>query len=354
MKISIIFQLFLLTIIKSETWYDPVSGANRYDGKNGYAGSRGKALTHFYLCGNRLYRVHYLGADKDTWTGEYCCCGEVGDGRPIDGIAISGGQGYQVRLKNGKWQDIVYGYDIYDHKNGMAGIFNYPIDAILVSGGDTYRAAIGPSTSLIEIVATKLSNNLFQVHKEFNFESEEFILDNDKVLITGKLYHNLDAQLSDGIIKLTIQDNNVVHADWSGLLPENVNKALKSLIDVYNQQTTFESKITAGIVHGDVSVKIFWAEKKIEINASSKITKDHWSHRGGVKFTIYMKDNHNSYKKYAKNYATICNFNWEKAFGLLKDHVNHNHVGYGVMSGIISTCVFVALSAARIIPLLAI
>ena len=120
-------------------------------------------MTHFYLCGSRLYRVHYLGADRDTWTGEYCCCGEVGDGRPIDGIAISGGLGYQVRLKNGDWQPLVHGYDIYDEKNGMAGVFDQQIDAVLIEGGETYRVAYGPSTSLIENVAKKVSQNLFGV-----------------------------------------------------------------------------------------------------------------------------------------------------------------------------------------------
>jgi hypothetical protein len=262
MKIPIILVLFLLIIIKSETWYDEVTGADTNESKNGYAGSRGKALTHFYLCGGRHYRVHYLGDPSDQWTGEYSDCDPVGNGRSIDGIAISGGMGYRVRLKNGRWLSMAYGFDIYDLNDGMAGILGYEIDAVLVTGGNSYRVAYGPSTSLIENVATKTSQNLFRITSEFNFDRNVFILENDKVIVYGKLLHKIDVELQKGIIKLTIKENNVVEADWSGLLPENINKFLKQIINVYNIQSSFESKISAGLVNGDVSVKLFWLEKK--------------------------------------------------------------------------------------------
>ena len=95
------------------------------------------------------------------------------------------------------------------------------------------------------------------------------------MIVYGRLYHNLDAELQKGAIKLVIQDNNVVSADWSGLVPDNLKKFLKQAINVYRTQTGFEWKIASGMVHGDVSLKIFWPEKKMEINVSSKITKDH-------------------------------------------------------------------------------
>lgn len=340
----IIFQLFLLTIIKTEYWYPPVSGANKEDGKNGYAGSRGSALTHFYLCGSRLYRIHYLGDPWDKWTGEYCCCGVVGNGREIDGIAISGGQGYQVRLKNGDWLPIVYGYNIYN-KDEMAGKLNYPIDAVLVNGGDSYRAGIGPSSSLAENVGQKIGKSLFGLNLEFSFEEEKLILNNEKVIVFGKLIYNIENQLKNGVIKFTIQNNNVISADWSGLLPENVKKFLKQIIDVYDCQSSFESKFTYGIVHGDVSVKIYWLEKKIEIYAGAKITEDHWEHRGGIKFTIFMKDSHNDYQKFSKRYAMAININWDKIFSMLKFHQNANHVGNSLISGIISIYVIIAFQA---------
>ena len=348
MKIPIILVLFLLIIIKSETWYGIITGADINDGKNGYAGSRGKALTHFYLCGGRHYRVHYLGDPSDQWTGEYDNCDPVGNGRSIDGISISGGKGYRVRLKKGDWLDMIYGFDISDHNNGMAGILNNEIDAVLVEGGDSYRVAYGPSTSLIENVASKISQNLFRITSEFNFDRNVFILENDKVIVYGKLLHKIDVELQKGIIKLTIHENEVVKADWSGLLPEKVNKFLNQIIDVYNVQSTFESKFSAGLVNGDVTVKIFWLEKKIEINVGSKITKDHWTYRGGVKYTIIMKDDHDDYQKFAKRYKVnnLHDFSWQKIKDFLDNFKNVNSVSNNIIGGIISTFVFVAFLGA--------
>ena len=92
------------------------------------------------------------------------------------------------------------------------------------------------------------------------------------------------------------------------------------------------------MVNGDVTVKIFWLEKKIEINVGSKITKDHWTYRGGVKYTIFMKDEHNDYQKTARKYAVnIPNFN---DYDFLNKHQNVNNVGTSI--GIISKFIMVA------------
>ena len=56
--------------------------------------------------------------------------------------------------------------------------------------------------------------------------------------------HKIDVELQKGIIKLTINENNVVKADWQGLLPEKVNNFLNQIIDVYNIRTSFESKFS--------------------------------------------------------------------------------------------------------------
>ena len=74
-------------------------------------------------------------------------CKPVGIGRPIDGIAISGGKGYQVRLKNGRWLGMVYGYDIEDLNKGMAGILGKERDGILITGGERYNACTGGFSS---------------------------------------------------------------------------------------------------------------------------------------------------------------------------------------------------------------
>ena len=101
------------------------------------------------------------------------------------------------------------------------------------------------------------------------------------------------------------------------------------------------------MVNGDdVSVKIFWLEKKIEINVGSKINIDHGSYRGGVKYTIFMKDNHNEYQKSTKRYiVNDPNFNWEKVKAFLNNHQNVNDVDISIISGIITTFILIAFEA---------
>ena len=153
----------LLLLIKCETWWGEVSGHDTSDGKNGYAGSRGKAITAFYLCGDRKYRVHYKGDSKDTWTGEYCSCDPVGIGRSIDGISISGGYSYKVRYKNGNWEKPVTGYSINDSKNGYAGTLGKEIDAILIEGDNIYRAAYGGHSSNVEEVSKRVNESIEEI-----------------------------------------------------------------------------------------------------------------------------------------------------------------------------------------------
>ena len=117
-KINIYLSMIIILFFKTafcekETWFNEVNGYSTNDPKNGYAGSGGKAITAFYLCGGRRYRVHYLGDNKDSWTGEYYGYDEpVGIGRKIDAIAISGGYNYRIRYFKGNWEKPVNGYNI--------------------------------------------------------------------------------------------------------------------------------------------------------------------------------------------------------------------------------------------------
>ena len=120
MKISlnrVLLFFIIFNSIKSEAWFAEVTGHDINDPNNGYAGGKGKAITAFYLNGNRHYRVHYLGNEKYSWTGEYWGSGVVGIGRSIDAISISGGYNYRVRYKNGNWEKPVNGFNIYDGVN---------------------------------------------------------------------------------------------------------------------------------------------------------------------------------------------------------------------------------------------
>ena len=288
-KILIIFILFIF--IKCETWYDEVTGHNTNDAKNGYAGSRGNSITAFYLNGDRKYRVHYRGDDKNSWTGEYCCSDPVGIGRPIDGISISGGKKYRVRYKNGNWETPVDGFDIYNSKNGYAGTLGKEIDAILIEGDDGYRVAYGGDSSNVEEVAKRVIKNLFGLNYNYNFEHETTIIDNYYIKVTVILLYEYNYNYKQKI-NLVIKNNKAVDVNL-GDLDTNLLEEIKKVInfDITNLKSKFESSFANGMSNGSVNVEFYWFQKKIVINAGSKITENHHSYRGGYKITIYLKDN---------------------------------------------------------------
>ena len=284
----------LLLLIKCETWWGEVSGHDTSDGANGYAGSKGKAITAFYLCGDRKYRVHYKGDSKDTWTGEYWSCDPVGIGKSIDGISISGGYSYKVRYKNGNWEKAVTGYDINDSKNGYAGTLGKEIDAILIEGDNIYRAAYGGHSSNVEEVSKRVVKNLFGIDSSYSFDEETTIIDNRYVKVTVKLEHEYNCKLSSDI-NLVIKNGkptDVNLGDFGNLL-EELNKVINFKIE--NVQSNIKVSFSDGMNNGEVQFFFYWFEKKIVIYGGSKITQDHHSYRGGYRITIYLKDNINDY-----------------------------------------------------------
>ena len=124
----------------SKKWLPQVSGYNRYDDNNGYAGIFGKSITSLRVSGGKAYRVHVKGGkwlpavtgnnSNDSNNGY---AGTTG-GSEIDGVAISGGVQYAVHIKGGNWLPAVSGYNINDDDNGYAGILGRPIDAIMIKG----------------------------------------------------------------------------------------------------------------------------------------------------------------------------------------------------------------------------
>lgn len=297
MKLSL--NVFLLTIIllffvKSETWWGEVRGYNIYDGQNGYAGSSGKAITAFYLCGNRRYRVHYKGDDKNSWTGEYWGCGVIGIGRAIDGISISGGYHYRVRYKNGKWEAPVTGYNIYDSRNGFAGTYGREIDAIAIDGNEIYRAGYGGDSSNVEEVARRVVKNLFGINAYYSFDYEKTIMDNYYSKVTVKLEHEFNWK-SDTKMSLVIKNNvpTDVNLGNFGNLLEELNKAVN--FNLNDLQAKLKYSFSNGMSNGSVNINIYLFQKKIELIGGSKITADHSSYRGGYKITIFFYDHINEF-----------------------------------------------------------
>ena len=288
--------IFLSSSITCETWFGEITGHDRNDGKNGYAGSSGKAITAFYLCGGRNYRVHYLGDDKNTWTQEYCCCEPVGIGRSIDAISISGGKIYSVRFKNGRWGGKITGYNIYDSKKGYAGSLGKEIDAILIEGGDIYRVAYGGESSSVEEVSKRVVKNLFGLDYTYDFEHETIVKEDKYIRVTVKLERSYNYN-AKSYINYVIKNNKLVDiniGDFGNILEE-----LKKVVffDIKSVQSKFEYSFTRGMCNGSVKIMINWLQKKIEIYTGSKITDNHNSFRGGFRITIYIKDDINDLKQ---------------------------------------------------------
>jgi len=128
----IILYVLALLVIHSEAatkkWLPTVTGYNKNDSNNGYAGIFGKSVTGLRLSGGKAYRVHIKGK---SWlpavTGNNVNDNNNGyagtlNGDIIDGVAISGGVQYAVHIQGGQWLPAVTGYNINDSNNGFAGI----------------------------------------------------------------------------------------------------------------------------------------------------------------------------------------------------------------------------------------
>ena len=117
---SIVELCVLFIQIKNDRWYPAVNGYDISDHNNGYAGDSDAICVDFYLCGKRKYRVHYLGDDKNTWSGNFTNCDPAGIDREIDGICIYGERSYKGRLfDTGLWANVVKNWNISNHENGM-------------------------------------------------------------------------------------------------------------------------------------------------------------------------------------------------------------------------------------------
>jgi len=153
MKASSLIKYFLLAILVIETsqeWLPQVTGYNKNDANNGYAGIFGRPITGVRVSGGKAYRVHVKGGNwLPAVTGNNANDsnnGYAGNGKIIDAVAISGGREYLVHVQGGSWLPPVKGYNINDSNNGYAGILGKPIDAIMIHGR-TYAVSVGQGSS---------------------------------------------------------------------------------------------------------------------------------------------------------------------------------------------------------------
>jgi len=129
-----------VTPVSNKKWLPPVTGYNKNDANNGYAGIMGRAITGLRVSGGLAYKVHIYGGrwlpavtgnDPNDFNNGYAGT-EKGD--VIDAVAISGGVRYAVHIKGGNWLPVVTGYNVNDDNNGYAGVIGRSIDAIMING----------------------------------------------------------------------------------------------------------------------------------------------------------------------------------------------------------------------------
>jgi len=124
-----------------KAWLKEVSGYDKLDHANGYAGVYGEPITSLRMDGGQKYRVHLLNRRK--WLGkvngnddyEYIngYAGTV-NGEPIDAVVIGGNVEYAAHVLGGGWLPPVSGYNLSDSINGYAGNIGHAIDAIMIKG----------------------------------------------------------------------------------------------------------------------------------------------------------------------------------------------------------------------------
>jgi len=175
----IILYVLALLVIHSEAatkkWLPTVTGYNKNDSNNGYAGIFGKSVTGLRLSGGKAYRVHIKGK---SWlpavTGNNVNDNNNGyagtlNGDIIDGVAISGGVQYAVHIQGGQWLPAVTGYNINDSNNGFAGILGKQIDAIMIKGrsyATSYNEGSLPVNDKIKTIYNYMRNNVSGATKQ--------------------------------------------------------------------------------------------------------------------------------------------------------------------------------------------
>ena len=126
-----------IQMLNRKPWLPEVHQANPNDVRNGYAGVPGRPIDGIAVSGGHKYRVHILGGNwlQET-TGYDNTYNSIFSGRPgekIDGFMIDGNIQYQCHTDEG-WYSPVRGYNPNDAINGYAGKFGHPIDGISIQG----------------------------------------------------------------------------------------------------------------------------------------------------------------------------------------------------------------------------
>ena len=290
---NIIIILILFLAIKGEHWWPEVDGYTYYDKDNGYAGSPPYIMNGFYLCSERIYRVHYLNDDNDTWSEEFSACEPVGIDREIDIISINGDLKYEVYTDKG-WLGSIY--NVYDGFR-YAGNLNLSIMAITIEGGERYRSSDDFLPNLCtddKILSKRIIYNLFDYNStsDFDYDNETTIISNENIKVSAILLKPRNLNFK-GSIKIKIEKTKIKKANYNWILSKDYYNILNTEIEfnINYIKEHFENQIlNNGLDNGDIIFNFKWPEKLIEIDVGSKIAHNHYGYRGGFRIKIYLSD----------------------------------------------------------------
>ena len=301
-SIKIIFFLIIFAIVKDETWYDEVKNYDITDVDYGYAGSAKKIMMDFYLCSERKYRVHYKEDDEKDWSKEFCCCQPAGIGKPIDGIAISGGKSYLIAVHDtiiSFWMNATHGYNISQKGKGYLGDFDRYIEAIAIMGREWYRFGFN---STVKCTFEK------EIAKEFikSFFKNKYLVNDGDSCDYNKTINiinkpNIDLILLhpdeikyNGKILIQIGESKIDDFNkWGGYIGKSFTKYLKNKKNLdYELIRYFIPFISKKVFNNaNMAFNFYWKEKKIELDVALKIRFDHHSYRGGFRLIINLDEN---------------------------------------------------------------
>lgn len=307
---KILFLFVLIFTIKCEGWWPEVIGHSIGDYDNGYAGTYPYATDDFYLCSERVYRVHYLGDDKDTWSEEFSACQPAGICRRIDGLAISGGKPYSCRIGPDWPDEFIFDYNI-SNSTGYAGEIGVDIFGILIYRNEYYRSSDTHCNFLCSYepeVANRIIYKLFKNNLRFNYDNETKIetKNNENINVSVILLKPYNIK-TKGKISIKIEKSIILKNKYRGIITKNYINTTNEIIgfDYNDVKNFFEEQFTKGMRDGDIEIEFDWINKKIIIEVGSKIINGHFSYRGGFRINIYLNEEDSELLEKIKN---ICKF----------------------------------------------
>jgi len=299
---KIIIILYILLFIKCQEWYEEVNGYNISDKSKDskeYLGKYYIALTDFYLCSERKYRVHFL--DDDNWSPEYTACQPVGNCEKfIDGISISGGLRYitrYIRQKNLTEEETTK-YDI-NNIDGYSGELGNKTILIAIEGNESYSGGYYfKPCSCEKKIANFIFKDLFENYDEPNMNYKEEISINkdnqNKIYFTAQLINTSEINFKGKLI-IKIKNGEVISSNINNF-EQFIGKKLKIIlekainINFDNLKEKLEKMVYKHINHGNIAINFNWNKKIIKIDIGIKILPDFYIYRGGFRTNIYLND----------------------------------------------------------------